>query len=97
MHTTQPDLNQDTTLGDVCDGMSLGEIARRSGLSKSHVSLVFRGLRQPSLDTCYRLADGLGVSVPDIIRLLPQSDRTRVLGLNFPQTPQTPQAPQPAA
>jgi len=36
-------------------------LAQRAGVDPSHVSLIEKGARQPSLGTLQRLADGLGV------------------------------------
>ena len=42
-------------------GMSQAELARRAGVTPSHVSLVESGKRQPSLGTLTRLSEALRV------------------------------------
>ena len=42
-------------------GLSLGEVARRAGLSKSTVSLLEAGRANPSIETLWALAAALGV------------------------------------
>jgi transcriptional regulator with XRE-family HTH domain len=43
-------------------------VAQSSGVSQSMVSLVERGLRNPTLELSLRIADGIGVDLEDIIR-----------------------------
>ena len=49
-------------------GVSMNALAQRSGLSQSMVSLVERDLRNPTLDTLFRIADALEIDLADIIR-----------------------------
>jgi DNA-binding phage protein len=67
----EPDIR---TWVEATGGMSLSEVARRSGVSKSHLSLVFRGLRRPSIGVCRRLSQSMGVPLAEVIRLLPDSE-----------------------
>ena len=48
-------------------GLSMDQVAERSGLSQSMVSLVERDLRNPTLDTLLRMADALEVDLPDVL------------------------------
>jgi len=48
-------------------------VCQRSGVSESMLSLVERGLRNPTLETVLRIADGIGVSLP---RLIEKATRT---------------------
>jgi len=43
-------------------------IWQRSGVSQATLSLVERGLRNPSLELVLRIADGIGADLPTIIR-----------------------------
>lgn len=60
---------------ELAGGISQAELARRAGLSRSHLSLILRGQRQPSLVSLQRLADALSVPLSQIIALLPQAER----------------------
>lgn len=42
-------------------------VSQRSGVSESMLSLVERGLRNPTLELMLRIADGIGVSLPTAI------------------------------
>ena len=42
--------------------LSQEELADAAGLHRTHISLIERGLREPSLDTLVKLCRGLGVS-----------------------------------
>jgi hypothetical protein len=48
-------------------GLTNYALAQRSGLSESMLSLVERGLRNPTLELLLRLADGIGANLPAII------------------------------
>ncbi len=43
-------------------------VAQRSGVSESMLSLVERGLRNPTLELMLRVADGIGANLPDLIK-----------------------------
>jgi transcriptional regulator with XRE-family HTH domain len=43
------------------------ELAERTGISRNHVSDMERGLVNPTLETLWRLADGLGVHVAVLV------------------------------
>lgn len=43
-------------------------IAQESGVSESMLSLVERGLRNPSMELVLRMAGGIGADLPDLIR-----------------------------
>ncbi len=47
--------------------LSMNTLAERSGLSQSMISLVERGLRNPTLDTMLRIAEVLEVDLGKII------------------------------
>lgn len=49
-------------------GLSNYSIAQRSGVSQSMMSLVERGLRNPSMELMLRIADGIGADLPAIIK-----------------------------
>lgn len=48
-------------------GLSMNEVAQRSGLSHSMISLVERDLRNPSLDTLLRIAEVLDFDLGRVI------------------------------
>lgn len=43
-------------------------VAQRSGVSQSMLSLVERGLRNPTLELLLRVADGIGVDLDTLIK-----------------------------
>jgi transcriptional regulator with XRE-family HTH domain len=43
-------------------------VAQNSGVSESMLSLVERGLRNPTLELLLRIADGIGANLPDLIK-----------------------------
>jgi transcriptional regulator with XRE-family HTH domain len=43
-------------------------VAQRSGVSQSMLSLVERGLRNPTMELMLRIADGIGADFPAIIK-----------------------------
>lgn len=47
-------------------GLSLGELAVRSGLSQPSIGYIEQGARRPTLDSLSRLAIALGTSVGEI-------------------------------
>ncbi len=56
-------------------GMSMYEVAWRSGLSQPMVSYVERGTRMPTLDTLLRITDALKISLPKLLRKAEASAR----------------------
>lgn len=49
-------------------GISKYALSAQSGLAQQTISYIERGLRQPSFETMLRIADGIGVSLEDILR-----------------------------
>jgi len=43
-------------------------VSQKSGVSESMLSLVERGLRKPSMELLLRIADGIGVDLPALIK-----------------------------
>ena len=43
-------------------------VAQRSGVSESMLSLVERGLRNPTMELMLRIADGVGADLPALIK-----------------------------
>ena len=43
-------------------------ISQKSGVSESMLSLVDRGLRNPSMELMLKIADGIGVDLPTFIK-----------------------------
>ncbi|HYE33238.1 MAG TPA: helix-turn-helix transcriptional regulator [Methylomirabilota bacterium] len=48
-------------------GLSKYAVEQRCGLSQQMIGYIERGLRKPSLEIAFRLADGLGLSLADVI------------------------------
>lgn len=55
-------------------GVSMREIARRSGLSANALSMIERGLTSPSVSTLNKLAGALQVPITAFFRQVPQKD-----------------------
>ena len=53
-------------------GLTLGELGRRVGVSESHMSLMERDHRRPSLDLAMKIADELSLTVEELYRPSPQ-------------------------
>lgn len=49
-------------------GVSLSELARRSGLGKATLSALENGLRNPTLDTLFALTTALGAPLGEVLR-----------------------------
>jgi transcriptional regulator with XRE-family HTH domain len=49
-------------------GLSNYAISQSSGVSESMLSLVDRGLRNPSMELMLRIADGVGADLPTLIK-----------------------------
>ena len=60
-------------------GISMNEVAQRSGLSQSMISLVERDLRNPTLDTLLRITQALNADLRDVLtkatKIAAKSDR----------------------
>jgi transcriptional regulator with XRE-family HTH domain len=52
-------------------GLSLRELARRVGVTASHISLIETGKSRPSVDTLYRLAGELRLSIDELLAQAP--------------------------
>lgn len=59
-------------------GMSIGALARAAGLAKTSISNIEGGLSNPSLETLWRLADALGVSLGALLHT-DAGDRIQVI------------------
>lgn len=61
------------TFGDVLEALrreqklSQAELAFRSGLDRTYISLLERELRNPTLDTLFRLSRTLGIKPEDFV------------------------------
>jgi transcriptional regulator with XRE-family HTH domain len=51
-----------------CLGLSMNEVARRTGLAQQTISFVERSLRMPTLDTLLRIAAALEVELWEVLR-----------------------------
>ena len=49
-------------------GLSMNQVAERSGLSQQMISYVERGMRNPTLETVLRIAAALDIDFPDLMR-----------------------------
>lgn len=61
------------------NGLSLEELARRAGLTKSYLSKLERGVSQPSIATVLKLAKAFGVSSDRLLSQTPQGDEIVVV------------------
>lgn len=52
-------------------------VAQRSGVSQSMLSLVERGLRNPTMELLLRIADGIGADLPVIIKKAQRAKQKR--------------------
>lgn len=52
-------------------------VANRSGVSQSMLSLVERGLRNPTMELLLRVADGIGADLPLIIKQAQRAKKKR--------------------
>lgn len=57
------------TLADF-ERLNLSDVARGTGISVSHVSRIFSGLRSPSLDVAETIAKYLGVGMSEFTKFL---------------------------
>jgi transcriptional regulator with XRE-family HTH domain len=48
--------------------MSQDQFAEATGLHRTHISLIERGLREPNLETLVKLSRGLGVAPAEMIQ-----------------------------
>jgi len=69
-------------------GMTLDDVAREAGLTKSFVSAVERGETSPSIGSLYRLCEVLGVSIAALFETVPAPEsnvvrRADVRGVSF--------------
>lgn len=49
-------------------GLSIYALSAQCGLAQQTISYVERGLRQPSFETVLRIADGIGISLEDVLK-----------------------------
>jgi quercetin dioxygenase-like cupin family protein len=68
--------------------MTLDEVAREAGLTKSFVSAVERGETSPSIGSLYRICEVLGLSVASLFEIAPAPEsnvvrRADVRGVSF--------------
>lgn len=56
-------------------GLSQEELAHRCTLDRTYISLLERGLRQPTLSTIFRIADTLEASPSDLIKQVEEQIR----------------------
>lgn len=50
-------------------------VSQRSGVSQSMLSLVERGLRNPTMELMLRIADGIGADLPTLIKRAQKAKR----------------------
>jgi predicted transcriptional regulator len=58
-------------------GVSMNQVAERSGLSQGMISLVEHDLRNPTLDTLLRIADALELDLSKVIKRASKIARTK--------------------
>ena len=59
-------------------GLSMNQVAERSGLSQGMISLVEHDLRNPTLDTLLRIADALEVDLSNVLIRATKAARTKL-------------------
>jgi transcriptional regulator with XRE-family HTH domain len=59
------------------NGISQEELAHRSGLSRTGMGFLETGKRWPRLDTLMSVADGLNITVDELLKGLQKSSRRR--------------------
>ncbi len=57
-------------------GFSQEELGFESGYHRTYISLLERGLKSPSLQTIFKLADALGIEVAEIVRRVKKESRS---------------------
>lgn len=55
-------------------GLSQEALAEAAGLDRTFISMIERGIRKPTLDSSKRIADGLGLSLNELIRLVEEQN-----------------------
>lgn len=68
---------QPAILKELAPGLTITEVAERSGLSLSHVSNILHRRRTGTLDALKKLAAGLGLSLPRLLEALGHGDGAR--------------------
>ena len=58
-------------------GLSLKEFGALSGVERTTVAKAERGLRNPSMIICLRMADALGLRLGDVLNSIPAKKRRR--------------------
>jgi transcriptional regulator with XRE-family HTH domain len=58
-------------------GISQEKLAERSGLHPTYISMVERGVRNPTLDAASRIAKALKVSLPQLIEEAQKNARSK--------------------
>ena len=52
------------------NNLTLGQLAERTGVSKSHINDIENGLKEPGLSVLVRLAKALDVQVTELYRVI---------------------------
>jgi transcriptional regulator with XRE-family HTH domain len=65
----------------LANNLSQEELAFRTGLDRTYVSGVERGLRNPTLQIAWRLACGLEVSLAELISIAEQENNQNALSI----------------
>jgi transcriptional regulator with XRE-family HTH domain len=56
-------------------GVSQEKLAEKSHLDRTYISLLERGLRQPSLDTIFRLSSSLDIKPSELVKLTEEAKK----------------------
>jgi transcriptional regulator with XRE-family HTH domain len=73
--------NPDTSFAEVLSklrkkaGMSQDQLAAASGLDRSFISLLERGVRQPSLRSTIDIAKGLGITASEFVEMVTNQNK----------------------
>lgn len=62
------------------NGLSQQELATETGLGRTYISLLERGLRRPSLETVFRLAHVLGTPPGEFVQAVDRKLQPRLKG-----------------
>ena len=54
----------------VIRGLSQERLGAKCGLHRTHISMIERDERIPSLDTVYKISQGLDVPLPELMRIV---------------------------
>lgn len=57
----------------VQQGLSQEDLAKRAGIARSHLAMIENGKKSASVETLWKVAEGLGISLSEMFKLLEQT------------------------